>query len=46
LHALVKYQRALETCILDGSAIKRIDEEYAKAEAEKTQRKSKSRKHV
>jgi len=44
--ALVKYQRAMEPRVLEGSAIKRRDEERAKAEAEKTRRKSGSWKHV
>jgi hypothetical protein len=46
LRALVKYQRAVEPCVLEGYAIKRRDEERALAEVEKTRRKSGSRKHV
>ena len=44
--ALVKYQKAVEPCILEVSAIKRRDEERVLAEAEKIRRKTGSGKHV
>ena len=43
---LVKYQKAIEPCILEVSAIKRRDEEWALAEAEKIRRKIGSGKYV
>jgi hypothetical protein len=42
---LVKYQKAIEPRVLEGSAIKR-DEERALAEVEKIRRKSGSKRHV
>ena len=44
--ALAKYQKAVEPRVLEGSAIKRRDEERALAEAEKIRRKSGSGRHV
>ena len=46
MRALVKYQRTVEPCVLEGYAIKKRDEERALAEVEKTRRKSGSGKHV
>ena len=44
--ALVKYQRAVEPRVLEGSAIKKRDKERALAEVEKTYKNSRSEKHI
>jgi hypothetical protein len=46
MRALVKYQKAVEPHVLEGSTIKRRDEERVLAEVEKIRRKSRSRRHV